>query len=129
MRIYIATPLFTAAEKEFNAMLARELRRRKHVVFLPQETEADISSPVAIFRSDLYGLNMADCVLAGLDGSDVDSGTAWEVGYAYAQRKTVFGLRTDNRLAEKGCPVNIMLNESVDRMFHTVEALLEAFDQ
>jgi nucleoside 2-deoxyribosyltransferase len=129
MRIYLAGPLFTQAEIEFNAMLARELRRRKHNVFVPQEEESKHADTTAVFRNNLYGLNMADSVVACLDGSDVDSGTAWEVGYAYAQRKTVFGLRTDFRASERGCPVNIMLNESVDRMFHTVEALLEAFDQ
>lgn len=32
---------------------------------------------------------------AVLDGVDVDSGTAWEIGYAYARGKPIIGLRTD----------------------------------
>ena len=128
MRIYLAGPLFSTAERDFNATLAKELRRRKHDVFVPQEEEGD-NTPSSIFRVDLHGLNMADCVVAGLDGSDVDSGTAFEIGYAFAQRKTVYGLRTDKRVAEAGCPVNLMINFAVDKMFFTVESLLEAFEQ
>ena len=36
-------------------------------------------------------------VLAVLDGSDVDSGTAAEIGYAAALRRPIVGLRTDLR--------------------------------
>lgn len=39
-----------------------------------------------------------DCVLAVLDGSDVDSGTASEVGYAKALAKPIIGLRSDLRM-------------------------------
>jgi nucleoside 2-deoxyribosyltransferase len=39
------------------------------------------------------------CVLALLDGSDVDSGTAAEIGYAAALGRPVIGLRSDIRTA------------------------------
>ena len=39
MRIYMAGPLFTKGERDFNAQLARELRDRGVEVFLPQEKE------------------------------------------------------------------------------------------
>lgn len=42
-------------------------------------------------------IRASDAVLAILDGSDVDSGTAAEVGYACALGKPVVGLRTDLR--------------------------------
>ncbi len=46
-----------------------------------------------------------------IDGADPDSGTSWEMGYAYAKGKPVVGLRTDFRPgAEHG--VNIMLSRS-----------------
>ncbi|HEV3001158.1 MAG TPA: nucleoside 2-deoxyribosyltransferase [Solirubrobacteraceae bacterium] len=38
-------------------------------------------------------------VLAVLDGSDVDSGTASEIGYAAAYHRPVVGIRSDLRLA------------------------------
>lgn len=43
-------------------------------------------------------IDNADVVLAVLDGSDVDSGTAAEIGYAAARGKRVIGLRLDVRL-------------------------------
>ena len=39
----------------------------------------------------------ADGMLAVLDGTDVDSGTAAEIGFASALGKVVVGLRTDLR--------------------------------
>lgn len=39
----------------------------------------------------------ADAVLAVLDGPDVDSGTASEIGFASAHGKPIVGLRTDTR--------------------------------
>jgi nucleoside 2-deoxyribosyltransferase len=125
MKIYLAGPLFTQAEQEFNAMLARELQRRKHEVFLPQEEEPIGHESKQIFRTDLHGLNMCDVVIAILDGADVDSGTAYEVGYAYANKKSIVGLRTDFRMTEG---VNCMISESLDTLYFTVDGLLEAFE-
>jgi nucleoside 2-deoxyribosyltransferase len=50
-------------------------------------------------------------VLAVLDGVDVDSGTASEIGYAVARGKPVVGLRTDLRPAgdNPGTPVNLQV--------------------
>ena len=38
-------------------------------------------------------------MLAVLDGADVDSGTAAEIGYAFARGKRILGYRGDFRLA------------------------------
>ena len=40
-----------------------------------------------------------EVVVAVLDGSDVDSGTASEIGFAFARGKTIFGYRGDIRLS------------------------------
>ena len=50
-----------------------------------------------IFSEDLTRLDEASVVVALLDGPDVDSGTAVEMGYAYAKGKKIFGLLTDFR--------------------------------
>jgi nucleoside 2-deoxyribosyltransferase len=42
-------------------------------------------------------IRAADGMVAVLDGVDVDSGTAAEIGYAYALGKRIYGLRTDFR--------------------------------
>ena len=43
-------------------------------------------------------IDECDAVLAVLDGNDVDSGTAAEIGYAAAKHKPVVGLRRDHRV-------------------------------
>ena len=56
----------------------------------------------------------ADVVVAMLDGSDSDSGTALEVGYAMARGKPIVGVRTDFRKSQdRG--VNLMLSQACTR--------------
>ena len=86
-KIYLAGPLFTLAEQTFNAALARFLESKGFAVWLPQEHEPRRNTAQAIFRMDVAALDWADMVVACMDGPDPDSGTAWECGYAYAQRQ------------------------------------------
>jgi nucleoside 2-deoxyribosyltransferase len=37
--------------------------------------------------------------MAMMDGPDPDSGTCWEVGYAYRSKKPIVQVRTDSREA------------------------------
>ena len=52
-----------------------------------------------------------DVVFAVLDGIDVDSGTAAEIGYAFAQKRPILGYRSDFRLAadNEGAMVNLQV--------------------
>ncbi len=97
MRIYLAGPLFTTPERDFNDRLAAMLRSLGHEVFLPQEHPASASTGEAIFSKDVAGLDWADAVVAIMDGADPDSGTCWECGYAYATKKPVVLFRSDLR--------------------------------
>jgi nucleoside 2-deoxyribosyltransferase len=116
MKIYMAGPLFSTAELAFNKELASLLRARGHEVFLPQEHEQRKDLPKAIFESDVKGLDWADTVVACLDGSDPDSGTCWELGYAYAKGKLSIVYRTDFRLFEGTDQINLMMTESADHV-------------
>ncbi len=49
-----------------------------------------------IFATDVRGIDWADALVAIMDGSDPDSGTAWECGYAYGKKPIVL-VRTDLR--------------------------------
>ena len=112
MRIYFAAPLFTAAEQEWNLRLATALREAGHEVFLPQEQEPGKDAP-GIFATDVGGIDWAECLVAIMDGADPDSGTSWEVGYAY-RKKPIVLVRTDMRRNEGsgGSGYNPMLTES-----------------
>jgi len=57
------------------------------------------------------GIDRSDMVLAVLDGVDVDSGTAAEIGYAFAKGKPILGYRGDFRLSadNEGSIVNLQV--------------------
>jgi nucleoside 2-deoxyribosyltransferase len=96
MKVYFAGPLFTTPERTWNAEVAAALRAAGHEVFLPQEKEPGLDGP-GIFTTDVGGIEWSDGVVAIMDGSDPDSGTAWEVGYAYGTKKPILLVRTDIR--------------------------------
>ena len=118
-KIYLAGPLFTAAEQDFNAALARFLESHGFEVWLPQEHEPRRKTAKAIFQIDVEALDWADMVIACMDGPDPDSGTAWECGYAFAKGKPIVCYRTDFRISgdTKGAPYNLMLSESTTLRF------------
>ncbi len=114
--IYLAGPLFTAAEIAFNADLARKLRDAGHQVAVPQDFCLPCLGPpvdfAALYRACLDHLAAATLVVAVLDGADPDSGTCFEVGWAVARGIPVIGLRTDIRPGEDGGLPNCMLTRS-----------------
>lgn len=105
-RIYIAGPLFSEHERKFLEELAATLAAKLGLdpesdVFLPHRDAGDAGvhgeGRTEVFSSDLKYLDGAIVIVALLDGPDVDSGTAVEMGYAFAQGKKVFGILTDWR--------------------------------
>ena len=111
MKVYLAGPLFSAAERAWNAELADALRGNGHDVFLPQEQEKGMPAS-GIFATDVAGIDWADVIVAVMDGLDPDSGTAWECGYAYGKKPIVL-VRTDLRAqTASGAPYNAMLTQS-----------------
>lgn len=95
-KIYLAGPLFSVAETNFNAKLAHFLVENGYEVFLPQ-VECKNKTGREIFETCVKGIESSDMILAVLDGADADSGTCWECGYSFAKGKPVIGLRTDFR--------------------------------
>ncbi len=125
MKIYFAGPLFSAAERDWNDTLAAALRGAGHEVFLPQEQEPGKDAP-GIFATDVGGIDWADGLVAIMDGADPDSGTCWEVGYAY-RKKPIVLVRTDMRRNENsgGSGYNPMLTESATIRVDAVAAPME----
>ena len=112
MKLYFAGPLFTTPERTWNAEVAAALRAAGHEVFLPQEWESGKDGP-GIFATDVGGIDWADGLVAIMDGPDPDSGTAWEVGYAFGVRKPIVLVRTDFRtLAGIAGDYNPMLTQA-----------------
>jgi nucleoside 2-deoxyribosyltransferase len=68
-----------------------------------------MANEIAICRSSL--------LVAVLDGSDVDSGTASEIGFAAGLNKRIIGYRGDFRLSSDnvGCTVNLQVEYFIER--------------
>jgi len=113
MKLYLAGPLFTTAEREFNTRLRDLLINAGFEVWLPQDSEPREQSAKAIFEKDVEGIGWCDVVVANMDGPDPDSGTCWECGYAHGKKHVVL-YRTDFRAADdpKMGPYNLMLTQS-----------------
>ena len=139
-RLYLAAGVFSSFERQRNSAVAERLIERGYSVFLPQEVRTatgERPSADAIFNACVSGIDDSDLIVGLVDGPDVDSGTAWELGYAYARRKPIIVLRSDYRSAEHG-PVNIMIefssrivlaNKPGTRVPDALQALVEAVDQ
>jgi nucleoside 2-deoxyribosyltransferase len=79
-------------------------------------------------------LDTADILIALLDGSQVDDGTAWEIGYFYARKSSehkIIGIRTDFRRAgeSESAVVNAMIEGACDRIVRSREELMEVILQ
>jgi nucleoside 2-deoxyribosyltransferase len=147
--IYLASPLgFAHSTLHFMHDLASRLR--EHVVVynpwdLPDEDpfgDAWTIDSVAererrlaetnrlLGQKNREAIDASDGLFAILDGVDVDSGTAAEIGYAFARGKYICGLRTDFRLAgdNPGSIVNLQVEyfiyESGGTIVTTSEALV-----
>jgi len=132
MKIFIAGPLFSEAEREFNLKVDRYLHDQGFETFLPQRDVGKLWDRAKgrkshkyrkIYEEDLKGLEWSDGVVAVLDGTDVDSGTAFEIGYATARGKPVIGLKTDKRMFAKGEELNNMLTQSLRAVARSIDEL------
>jgi nucleoside 2-deoxyribosyltransferase len=118
-KLFLSGPLFTVAERNFNAELARFLEGQGFEVWLPQQRAPRGRTAKAVFQNCVEGLEWADAIVACMDGPDPDSGTAWECGYAYAKGIPIVCYRTDYRGAGdvKRSPYNLMPSEAATVRF------------
>ncbi len=135
-RVYLASPLgFAVSTHAFMHELAAALREHVDVENPWDDTRfekefaeiAGIDSfaererrlqrvNTELGRANAERIDRSDAVFAILDGVDVDSGTAAEIGYAFAKGKLAFGLRTDFRLAgdNHGAVVNLQVQYFIE---------------
>ena len=145
LRVYIAGPLFSHAERRFNVELNGLIRQMGFETYFPQEDAGLISEMVeagldvhqardAIFERNRLAVEECDIVAFIIDGRTPDEGACIEVGIGYALGKTCIGLKTDFRSCEPGGN-NLMIDgvvqyriapdlEGLMRMLHEAEANL-----
>jgi len=66
---------------------------------------------LAIGHNNRLGIDRANAMLAILDGADVDSGTAAEIGYGFGRGMPILGYRGDLRICSdnEGATVNLQV--------------------
>ena len=110
MRVYLAGPLFSQAERDWLDSLAARLRGEGFECFVPHEHLDEIVEPTpeAVYRLDVDALRTCNAVLAWLDGPIVDDGTAVEIGVFSELARSggehyrgIVGLVTDLRLERR----------------------------
>lgn len=154
-RVYLASPLgFAESTRAFMESLIPRLRDHVEVenpwddarfvedfaaiaqldsVAARQERLGAINREIGRFNAEC--IDRSDALFAILDGVDVDSGTAAEIGYAFAKGKRVYGLRTDFRLAgdNAGAIVNLQveyfIRASGGTIVTTADALVDLAHQ
>jgi nucleoside 2-deoxyribosyltransferase len=122
--IYLAAPLFTQGEQDFNFRVCEYLQANGYRVFLPQQ-ECKQATGEDIYKTCRLGLHSAAIVVAILDGADADSGTCWECGYAVSQGIPVIAVRTDFRLSGDTKGFNTMLYYSASKVIDRSDRFLE----
>ncbi len=110
MRIYLAGPLFSQAERDWLDHIAGRLRGLELDPFVPHEHFDALGelTPDEVYRVDGDGLRSSNALLAWLDGPVIDDGTAAEIG-AFAELvrggdphyRGIVGLVTDLRLQRR----------------------------
>ena len=100
--VYIAGPLFDDHERNYLESIAEIFENRGYKTFLPHRDAGVVSDQYTedekkkIFTTDINALKQADIIVALLTGRDVDSGTAAEIGYAFANNKRLIGIDANN---------------------------------
>ena len=110
MRVYLAGPLFSDAERAWLERFATRIRDAGMECFVPHEEFDELRelSPSEVFRVDGEGLRSANALVAWLDGPVVDDGTACEIGMfaqlvasGNSQYRGIVGVVTDLRLQRR----------------------------
>jgi nucleoside 2-deoxyribosyltransferase len=132
MLIYIAEPLFTEGERAYGEKIDRVFRSANFDTYLPHRDaglfKRGENSSEYFFKNDLERLQQCDAVFAILNGTDVDSGTAWEIGFAYGIGKPVFGILDDTRKPTLDL-LNPMIKNSLILIIRSTDELPRVFDK
>ena len=106
---YVAGPFFNETQVASMEGLETVLESHGKTMFKPRfASDIDVEGPENCFRVDVAGIRDAGAVIANL--IDDDPGTMFEIGYAYALGKPVYGYREG---LGPNVTINLMIAQSV----------------
>ncbi|MFJ7736512.1 nucleoside 2-deoxyribosyltransferase [Lysinibacillus sp. NPDC097287] len=104
MKAYLANGLFSLGDRLVNEKLAEEIRQAVPGIelYVPQENGAindksAYADSLSIAEADLAMLQQSDVLIAVLDGVEIDSGVAAEIGAFSMLNRPIVGVFTDVR--------------------------------
>lgn len=104
MKAYLANGLFSIGDRYVNEVIARELRAAIPQIdlYVPQENDAindknAYADSLAIAEADLNSLKESDVLIAVIDGVEIDSGVAAEIGAFAMLNRPIVALLSDVR--------------------------------
>ena len=124
--IYIAGPFFTDKERAFLKIVIESVKKffPNEELFIPMEhfipNGENLSNnewAEAVFKMDVEALNKCNHIIAAYSGLYSDTGTAWEIGYAYAKGIPVDLIIPTEVLKEE---MSIMPIQSSNSIFKTI---------
>ena len=125
-KVYLASPFFDDAELERVDKVKEILDSKGLEVFSPKEHQNEhlefgsIEWRKATFENDVKHIDWCDVVVAIIGkGNYDDSGTAWELGYAYATNKPVVLVNIT------GETINLMIADSIHALITSYDELKE----
>lgn len=132
MKIYIAGPFFNEKELQCIEQVEQIVTEKGHTFFSPRTldfTHLGIGTnpwSQAIFNEDIKEINNCDMMVVLYHGNYSDSGTAFEIGYAYAKGVQVVLVHVDrdsnsNLMCHEGCTTNVYLDELSSIDFENIE--------
>ncbi|MEG0260067.1 MAG: nucleoside 2-deoxyribosyltransferase [Lysinibacillus sp.] len=126
MKAYLANGLFSLGDRLVNEKLAAAIREAiPHIsLYVPQENDAindktSYADSLAIAEADLSMLKDSDVLIAVLDGVEIDSGVAAEIGAFAMLNRPIVGLFTDVRQQgrDNSTKINALINDGTENQF------------
>lgn len=126
-RVYLASPFFNPKEVDYVEQVEKILAEKGLEVFSPMRNQYEHLDAgtrhwsIEIFRNDVKFIDWSEIVVAIYHGNYSDSGTAWELGYAYGTNKPVIVVHVgenSNLMVHEGGHANITLEELKDYDFN-----------
>ncbi|WP_332645296.1 nucleoside 2-deoxyribosyltransferase [Lysinibacillus sp. 54212] len=104
LKAYLANGLFSIGDRYVNELLATEIRKAIPNInlYVPQENDAindksAYADSLAIARADMQSLQQSDVLIAVIDGVEIDSGVAAEIGVFSTYNRPIIALFSDVR--------------------------------
>lgn len=104
MKAYLANGLFGLGDRLLNSLIASEVRKEIEGIelYVPQENaeindKNSYADSITIAKADMDKLKESEFLIAVIDGVEIDSGVAAEIGAFSMMDKPIFALYSDVR--------------------------------